>query len=223
MNRILLPLLTASALGLLGCDGGSTPSADGKRVLARNVIFSSSSSAQGGDRSAMASATEDVDPNLKVLAQNVEVSNVGNTLAAKNLQSALDDELAVDLATLLPGTTWTIENRTYDEAYGRTGEVTFTKDGQMTLSGYFAAGGMVSGSVEDSNCEIPQEIHYEMLGNSVLYLTTQIKGRCCDGLVPRDFLPFVAAHTKDKIILVGQGGCGGQAVDRVSILTRKKE
>lgn len=220
--RNALPFLFAlSSLSLLGCDGGNTsgPTPGAKRVLARNVVFNATGAQAGGVSAFQASG--DVDPDLKVLATNVEVSNTGNALASNNLQSALDNELAVDLATALPGSTWTIQNRSADDTYGNVGgEVTFTKDGKMTLTGRFAAAGLVSGA-ETSFCNIPTDMRYEVLGNAVVYVSAHVKGR--EGSYEEDqvVVPAVAARTRDTIVMVGSGGCGIIGQDRVSILTRK--
>lgn len=82
-----------------------------------------------------------------------------NSLRSKNLQETIDDELAVDLKGLLPGSTWTIKNVTADQTFANTtGRITFSLDGKtLTLeSGYFASAGLVSGS-ESSFCLIPPE------------------------------------------------------------------
>lgn len=217
--RNSLPVLFA--LSLAACDSGNStsPAPGAKRVLARNVVFNATGAQAGQVRAA--SAGDEVDPNLKVLASNVEVSNTGNTLASNNLQSALDDELAVNLATALPGSTWTIRNRSEDSTYSAAGEVNFTADGKATLTGYFAAGGLVSGA-EDSYCNIPVEIRYEVLGNAVLYVSARVKGREGGYEENQVVIPTVAARTRDTIVLVGSGGCGAVGQDRVSILTRKQ-
>lgn len=224
MNRISFTLVAASVVTLLGCDGGSSPTPGAKRVLASNVIVRPSSSLQGGHVSAMTvrAAEEGVDPNLKVLAENVEISNMGNALASSNLQSALDNELAVDLTALLPGSTWTIQNRTADATYkGFGGEVSFSADGKMTVSGHFAAAGLVSESVADTFCNFPISATYEVLSNSVLYLSARVKGRTDGSEGDQLVVPIVVSRTKDSITLVGGGGCGALGEDRVSILTRK--
>ncbi len=216
--RSSLPLLVISSLSLAACDGGNStgPTPGAKRVLAHNVVFN----AANGVRAAAADG--EVDPNLKVLATNVEVSNTGNSLASNNLQSALDNELAVDLATTLPGSTWTIKNRSADDTYGTAvGEVTFSADGKMTLTGRFAAAGLVEGS-ENSFCNIPSDIRYEVLGTSVLYVSAHVKAREGSWAENQVVVPTVASRTRDTIVLVGSGGCGIIGQDRVSILTRKQ-
>lgn len=86
----------------------------GRRILAKNVVLNAQASQKTGVSAAQTAQDSNVDPDLRVLASNVQLDNANNALESSNLQAALDDELAVGLATLLPGTTWSITNRAGD-------------------------------------------------------------------------------------------------------------
>src|SRR4030067_3859102 len=103
-----------------------------------------------------------------VLAKNILIEKTGNSLISNDLQNALDNELGIKLSEVLPGTTWTITNKTTDSWYkGTTGQVTFY-DGTLTIDqGRFAAGGLYApnDNPEPGGCQAdPQTpISYEII------------------------------------------------------------
>ncbi|MCL4557427.1 MAG: fibronectin type III domain-containing protein [Deltaproteobacteria bacterium] len=165
------------------------------------IIFQSSCSSK-----AKASAS------IQVMARDVMLNTAGNDLTSTNLQSALDNELAIDLTSVLPGTTWTITNITSDPIYsGISGVVSFTTN-TFSLSGAFAAFGVA----DNAYCYIPSPtISYKLISQKVIYESwTSSQG------YPQDGTAFVIAQNKDKIILLGTGGCGAVGAWRISVLQR---
>lgn len=219
-------LLLACAV-LYGCGGGGGGGGSGsssanestvQRVLAKNILFRTSvaNAAIKKSDSAYTNST------TQVTADNVVIDTSGNVLTSTNLQDALNNEMAVDLSKLLPGTTWTITNKTSQSFYsGTTGQVTFSTNSTLTVdSGRFAAGGIVSASENFPTCYIPTgPIDYELLSNTIMYLSWNgiMVGL---GTYQQDGIITVIAKSKDSIILVGEGGCGGSGVQRISVLTK---
>lgn len=215
-------LLTSVLLYGCGGDGGSGSSSANEstvqRVLAKNILFRTSVA------NAATNKTDSTYTNTttQVMADNVIIDTSGNALTSTNLQDALNNEMAVDLSKLLPGTTWAITNKTTDMFYrGTTGQVTFSTNGTLIVdSGRFAAGGIVSASENFPTCYIPTgPINYELLSNTIMYLSWN--GTMVGfGTYPLDGIITVVAKSKDSIILVGEGGCGGSGVQRISVLTK---
>lgn len=173
-NIALVAIMGLGMALFYGCDsGGSGSTTSQMRVLAKNVLFSSSIANA-------ASKTEGVDETTQVLAENVVVDPSGNALSSDNLQSALDNELAIDLSTLLPGTTWTMTNKTTDSWFkDSTGEVAFSTNGTLTVEqGKFGAAGVMSDSElsninneTGANCVPDSSFSYEIINNSTIYVT----------------------------------------------------
>lgn len=139
-------------------------------------------------------------------------------IESETLEDALDDELAVDLTTLLPNTTWTIENLTSDTAYDSyTGQVTFA-DTTLTIdSGRFAAADLVDSTV--TGCPQPSsDITYRVVGPNIIYAAWESYGN------PRSAVMTAFATDKNSISLVGSrgsvSGCGESGLNRISILTK---
>jgi len=149
--------------------------------------------------------------NNQVMAKDVILNTAGNDLTSTNLQSALDNELAVNLSTLLPGTTWTITNITSDPTYsGITGIVSFTNDTFTLVSGALAAFGIAF----NSHCYVPaNKISYQLITDKIIYESwVSSQGYAQDGTA------FVVAHSKDMLTLLGTGGCGAAGAWRISVL-----
>jgi len=187
------------------------------KVSASQIVFKSTNGVQ------LASLAGGViDPSIKVLAENVTIDNTSNALKSDNLQDALDKEIAVSLQKTLTGQTWNITNKTADTTYAGTtgaGVVKFNDDGTMTLlSGAFAAIGKVNGN-ENSFCNIPQTINYELISNDVVYVSSSVKSRTDSNTYSEDTVLKIASRTKDKIVVTGTGGCGYVGFERISILT----
>ncbi|AKJ04025.1 hypothetical protein ATI61_101879 [Archangium gephyra] len=218
-----LSLLASTCLLLAGC---KEEPASNRRILAKNVVLDAQASQKTGVSAAQAAQDSNVDPDLRVLASNVQLDNANNALESSNLQAALDDELAVGLATLLPGTTWSITNRAGDPEYnGSTGELTFNKDGTATLvSGKFAVIGMghpgssSDGGTISPNCT-PTKMTYEVIGDTTIYLNVTVTASGTES--SSSAVPVVAARKRDELLLVGSSGCGLTGEDRISVLTRK--
>ena len=105
----------------------------------------------------------------QIHAQDVILSNGGNNLQSSNLQQALDSEMRVDLAKLLPGTTWTITNKDSDELYmNTTGRVSFTSTAMKLEAGRFAVFGQVHTN-ENTYCNAHSDIEYELISDSVIF------------------------------------------------------
>ena len=226
MHKMIGPLIFVLGLFIYGCGGGADSSASDDstpmRVLAKNIVFKS----VAGALAPRAADSSEIDMTTTVLAENVQLETTDNALNSNNLQDALNNEMAIDLSKLLPGTTWTVTNKSANSTYkGTTGQVTFSNDGTFTIdSGRFAAGGIISASENVSSCYIPTgPINYELLSNAIMYLswTGDLPQYNTDNY-PIDGIITVVAKSKDSIILVGEGGCGGQGMQRVSVLTKNQ-
>jgi hypothetical protein len=225
-GKLLISLFLAISL-VFGCGGGGSSPSSGTtssvKVPAENIVFSADVSAE---RSANAHriyrAASGIDASTKILAQNVTVNNSNNSLASDNLQSALDDELAIDLAKLLDGSTWSVSNKStvYPSYKDTMGVISFSQNTIEVASGKFAAAGL-AGSAQITWCEetILTPISYEILSNSVLFVT--YTSQMGDGNTSgRESIITVVARDKNTLTLVGQGfGCGIN-IPQLSILTK---
>ncbi|RJO59631.1 hypothetical protein C4546_00895 [Candidatus Parcubacteria bacterium] len=81
-----------------------------------------------GNLSVTGSITTPISAQTITFNKNV---NAANYIASTNLQKALDEELAVDLTKLLPGTTWNVANYPPTEGHSEwdSGQVTFSSTG----------------------------------------------------------------------------------------------
>ena len=198
-----------------------------KQVLARNVILNSSANLQRDQiTTTNAAAAAELDTETQVLAENVVVDTSANALSSTNLQSVLDDEMVVNLSTLLPGTTWTVSNRdnfkgTYSGTQA-TGSITF-EDSTITVnSGSLAAAGYVSvavGELPFTCASSDSKMEYELIGNSVLSVQWSYINHN-NVLTQTKHAVAVLSATKDSMTLIGFGGCGILDGLRVSILTK---
>jgi len=126
--------------------------------------------------------------------------------------------------TWLAGTTWSIVNKTIDPLYsGTTGKITFSTDSFTIDSGRFAAAGIVAGS-ETTNppCPIPIDpISYERIGGSLFYVTYLAHSNINPPTdIQQEAVITIVSFDKSSMVLVGQGGCGGSGMPRISILTK---
>jgi len=184
-------------------------------VTADNVLFSASSASKLGIIQKVHAA--ELDSNVQVLASNVLLTAGASRLSSANLQAALDEEIAVNLASNLVGT-WTIENKSIESLVnGKTGTLTFTSTGATTGTftissrGVFAAAGMVPTNADA--CLATGTPTYELLGDSVLYVNFVATRTVYEAVIS------VVSMSNNQITLVGGLGCAGGA-SRVSILTR---
>lgn len=171
--------------------------------------------------------TVDGSSNIAVSAQDVllggaQPSNLGEQsyLQSETLQQALNNELAIDLSALLPGTTWSVTNVSKDSTYeDTTGQMTFNEDGTITLdSGRVAVAGWVAAS-ENSDCSVPSNIQYTLYNNNVVFLTwdTTVDGKVTDS---DSAAITIFANSTDSIGMIGTGGCGELGADRISVLEK---
>lgn len=200
------------------CSGGNNSSTDNRstprRIIAKNVLF----------RSAIASffpknaQSSEIDTTTKVMADNVVVDTTDNALTSNNLQDALDNEMAINLSKLLPETTWTITNKTIDPNYKDSpiGQVTFSVNTFTVDQGKFAAAGFLGNTPV---CTITTPISYEMLNNSIMYITWS---ETCNGYenIDRCSTIIIVAKNKDSISMLGFGGVGLSGIGRISVLTK---
>lgn len=169
------------------------------------------------------------DSDIQLSAKDVIIQSKKKTditgqsfLESTTLQAALDNELAVNLNTLLPDTTWNVTNITKDETYeDTTGQITFNEDGTITLeSGRVAVAGWVASS-EDSDCTYPENIEYTIYNNNVMFLTWDAVS---DGNSSSDSTAITLfANSTDSLGMIGTGGCGQLGSDRISVLERITE
>lgn len=162
--------------------------------------------------------------NGEVTAQDVNVSR-GITTASDtesiNLQTAIDEEIAIDIAEMVKGKTWDITNTTTDNDYeNTTGQVTFSDDGTtFTLnSGSLAAIGAIAENSESVYCtggaRQTGTITYQMFGPNTMYITwTNVEQDSIGNVVDAQ------TNNLSQLVLVGQGGCGQISTERISTLT----
>lgn len=224
-NQVKTALIILSMTTLI-CSCGSGGGSDSVAGAGKPVKISASQIVFSGNKGVQLAALSDgvVDPNIKVLAENVTIDTSSNALRSDNLQDALDKEMAINLPKVLAGKTWKITNRTSDPVHtGTTGVVKINDDGSMTLvSGYFAAIGQVHGSETNgfaASCDIPQIINFEFMSDSVIYVTSQVKSRFDSAVRNNDSIVKVVSKSTDRIVVTGSGGCGAQGVERLSVLT----
>lgn len=169
--------------------------------------------------------------NITVNASDVRISStnsatgVSSFLESKNLQNALDNELAIDLESFLPGTTWAVSNTTSDTTYyGYTGQITFDDTALTIDSGRVAAFGLTHPDSGSFCTTVDTTISYDMFANNLMYVSWSTeRSVTTDEEADTDASSAVAtifANSKDTIGLVGAGGCGEVGTDRISVLTR---
>jgi hypothetical protein len=176
----------------------------------------------GCNSSAGTANADSVNTSAKLLASNVVLDKTFTNLSSTNLQTALNDQLAVSLKKTLAGTTWTIANKTTDSTFtGTTGQITFAA-GSFTLdSGRFAASGMAA-ATENIFCAKPLDpIKYELINESVIDVTWTGQDRNNPAqLIPQEAVITIASKSKDNLVLVGMGGCGAVGTPRISVLKK---
>ena len=215
----VLPAIVFVLFFSFACSSSSkdTPIDSQKQVPARNVILNSSALLHRDQITTTSAAAAELDTETQVLAENVVVDTSANTLSSTNLQSVLDDEMAVDLSTLLPGTTWTVSNRDDDINSYATGSITFGDNTITVNSGDFGAAGYLSTSCPSNDDK--NQIGYELINNSLIYFYWTYTDVHNNTIVRKSVMSVVSA-TKKSIILAGTGGCGIVGPTRVSILTK---
>jgi hypothetical protein len=150
--------------------------------------------------------------NIQVMASNVSIVKTKNSLKSTDLQSALDEEISVDMSKTIVGV-WDVQNITSDSTYQgqwSTGKVEFKSDGSYIISngGFGAAGKVASGT--SSFCNIPTSSTYTLIDGAIYF------GADSGG----DSVAIVAKITSNGMTLIGDGGCGAQGIARISKLTR---
>ena len=149
-------------------------------------------------------------------AENVTFVRGNSKLKSGNLQSALDDELAIDLTQLLPGSTWHITNKTSDRWYKNTRQVTFDTEPLTVNSGKFAAAGLFSDYSVGDACPPTTPISYEIINNSMLYVEWRYS---CGGVGGgyRSATITVFADSQESVTMIGLGGDGAIGIGKISI------
>lgn len=238
MKKIIY-IVTGAVLGGILVMAAPTIAAETQKIFADSVVFQKIINAKKGIKNSSGAVTVkdnlhvtgdldlDGSHNLTIDAADVTITSnnpqgAGPTsfLESTDLQTALDNELAIDLNTVLPGTTWTVENVTSDETYdGFTGQVSFTADTMAVDEGRVAAFGLThpdSGS-SCSNDNL-SDVSYNLYSTNLLYATWSAgeEGREDTS----NAVVTVFADDVNTIGLVGSGGCGELGSDRISILTR---
>jgi hypothetical protein len=201
---------------LVGCGNGNSGSnnngSTSSQILARNVLLSSAH-ASLADKNAI---KKEIDTTTTVSADNVVIDTAGNSLNSTNLQDALDKEMAINLSKVLPGTTWTITNKTVDRWYkGKTGRVTFSNTTLNLDQGVFAAAGLVD-DYTVLGCPPISSISYEVFSNSIMYLNWTA---ACTTIEEADHIVTIFARDRNTLSMIGSGGAGDGRT-KISILTK---
>jgi hypothetical protein len=142
LSFVLGNALGAAVVGLViaACGAGGNENSATPAVSARQIVFTDSSgnlvAISRGRFVKVAAADVAVDPTIHVLATNVNLDTSSNTVTESNLQDALNNQIAFDLAKALPGTTWSIANTAAHDYNGNNvpGSITFNRDGTFTLN-----------------------------------------------------------------------------------------
>lgn len=195
-----------------GGGGGAIVQSDFGTISASNIILNNSEAGAFADDGFIRVQANQLPSNVKVMASNVSLARNENSLKSEDLQTALDTEIAVDLAKSIVGV-WTIKNITSDATYSgslSTGKVEFFADGAyvITEGGFGAAGKVASGT--GSFCAIPNTQTYRLIDGAI-YFEADAGG---------DSVAIIAKNTADSITMIGDGGCGNQGISRITILTR---
>lgn len=217
-------MCSLSSMLVLGACGGSGSNPNNTALGATNSTLPIVSASQivyrdsNGQLVAMnksgfiktAISAAEIDTTTKILAENVILAEGTNSLSSKNLQQALDDEIAPNLSKLLPGSTWSVVNKDgADSNYnGTRGQVTFNTDGSITYAGAIAAFGIGA-----SLCVPAFVAKYEGLSSKAIYVS-----RLQYNNQTANVINLISAK-KGELIIAGQGGCGLTSVDRISTLT----
>jgi len=165
---------------------------------------------------------DSINTSTKVLASNVVIDKTFTNISSSNLQTALNEQVAVGLKKTLPGTTWKVINKTSDATYsGTVGQVTFSTDNFTIDSGRFAASG-IAAATENIFCLKPTNpIKYELINDSVIDVTWTGQDRTNQSLfIPQEAVITIASKNKDTLVMVGMGGCGSVGTPRISVLTK---
>lgn len=141
-------------------------------IKASNIVLrTDASAAKGGMIQVQANQLPD---NVQVLASNVSIVNGSNGLSASNLQSALDQELAVNLPKTIVGI-WDIVNLPGNGicAGQSAGRVQINADGTFTMiSGAFAA---AASFADGESCYQYKNFNFEVAGESSAIVFTRSK------------------------------------------------
>ncbi len=238
MKKIMY-IVTGAVLGGILVMAAPTIAAGTQKIFTESVVFQKIINVKKGIKNSSGAVT--VKDNLRVIGNldldgshnlTIDAADVTITtdspqgtgptsfLESTDLQTALDNELAIDLSTLLPGTTWTVENVTSDETYnGTTGQVSFTADSMTVDEGRVAAFGLThpdSGATCDN--DNLTDVTYDLYSTNLLYATWSTGEG--NQLNTSNSVVTVFADDTNTIGLVGSGGCGELGSDRISILTR---
>lgn len=139
-------------------------------------------------------------------------------LSATNIQDAMS-VVAMDLSTVLPGSTWTADNRSKEGP--ASGTVTFTKDGQIDVTD----GGVLGLGISSDHCGYdPDDTYsYEIISGNVMMENASVNsfGAGPNGHVDAEYMIKFTAQDADTLLIMGSGACWS-AKDHVSILHRVK-
>ncbi len=212
-QRVVIGITILGSIFLFSCGSGDNgPTGTGstgstpQQILAKNVLLTPAH-ASSAEKSGI---KKEIDTTVTVSADNVLIDTAGNSLSSTNLQDALDNEIAINLSKMLPGSRWNITNKSALAHYkNTTGKITFSTD-TLTFEGKFASAGL--DSTEVSPCvPVASPVSYEMISESILYVTW-VDG--CGG--GRDSVIIVAARNKNSLTLASASGLG----TGISILTK---
>lgn len=219
---LLFLALVVKVGGIAGCGGGNLDS--NLKILASNVVFDP---ILPGALAAQTDTTG-VDTQTKVLAGNV-VLNAATGLSSDNLETALNEEIAVNLATTIIGT-WSVENiedkgdlnrlRDCNDTVANmnaTGTVVFKSDGTYAVcSGRFGVAGIEFGDTQYSAS------NYSVKDRGLITIT--VLNSCPGNPTMASVTPpvIVTNSETDSINLTTNGsfGAGNPSGIRVSRLTR---
>lgn len=236
-------IIVLSLLGLV-LVAGPVAAKTVKQVFTDKVVFQKSVNAQKhiknsdgavtikdnakvtGNVTVEGNLTVEGETNLNVDAGEVALNTSSmSRLTSSTLDEALEEEIAIDIAEMVKGKTWTVTNTTQDGFFeNTTGQVTFSDDGTtFTLdSGFFAATGMVASDADDlaqayqcsSETKINSPASFTMVGSNTMYVTwTDMQPEETDNVLT------AIADNLEELTLSGQGGCGVVGKTRISKLT----
>lgn len=218
--RLYMGIAGLLSICLLSCGSGNNESTSNvsnvstRQISAKNVLLTSAHASLGDKNT----SKKELDTTTTVSADNVLIDTAANSLTSTNLQDALDKEMAINLSQMLPGTTWMIINKTTDPVHKgcATGQVTFSADTLMIDQGSFAAAGLrFDTTCGQLTCDFPDTpISYEVLQNSIMYVTWRNNNWDWSANIT------IFARNRNTLSMIGEGGCGGQGMSRISILTK---
>jgi hypothetical protein len=241
-NRLLYVIIGAFigvSLAYIGCGPSGTNNNKSLVIPARNILFRNTQKNAVAKRKAPTSTnffsnifvssaySQDTDETTQILAENVLLETDANSLESRNLQDALDNEMAIDIPSALSGKTWSLENKSGISFFNNTlGQITFSSSSSFTVdSGTVGVTGMKSEAAAkgDNEWSSDGERRYtnsatiEFISNKVMFVTWTAIGY--NGVTDATFREVVQIIPVDKtkFILTGFNPVTGH--DGVSTLS----